>query len=100
LYSFLALNCGVRTAVNITTKLLQLWCYRITAIHSLLPPEWEALTGYYLTVSGICVSCSSCPRTRVLEWCSMLNLNRYINSVLWVLYTTHHTLKPVPTLPR
>ena len=39
LYSFLALNCGVRTAVNITTKLLQLCCYRITAIHSLLPPE-------------------------------------------------------------
>jgi hypothetical protein len=39
LYSFLALDCGVGTAVNITTKLLQLCRYRIAAINSLLPPE-------------------------------------------------------------
>lgn len=39
LYSFLAVHCGVRTAVSITTKLLQLCCYTVTAIHSLLAPE-------------------------------------------------------------
>jgi hypothetical protein len=72
----------VGTAVNITTKLLQLCRYRIAAINSLLPPEWEALTGYYLQCQES-VFCSSWPRTHVLEWCSMFTFTRYISRYLF-----------------